>query len=89
MPDGDRLTVAESLDWSDQAQVRADGRVLEVLTHTAVPTYDLPEDTDEVSIDVGAGHPVWKVVQIIALVLALYLALPTERRPDLEDEGTR
>ncbi|WEV79654.1 glycosyltransferase [Janibacter cremeus] len=86
VPDGDRLTVAESLDWSDQAEVRADGKPLEVLTRSAVPTYDLPEGTDEVEIEVGPGHPVWKLVQIIALVLALYLALPTERRPDLEDE---
>ena len=86
VPDGDRLTVAESLGWSDRAEVRADGEPLEVLTHSAVPTYDLPAGTDEVTIDVGIGHPVWKVGQLLAVVLALYLALPTERRADLEDE---
>lgn len=86
VPAGDRLTIAESLEWTDEAEVRADGRLLEVLTHSAVPTYDLPEGTDEVSIDVGPGHLLWKLVQVLALVLALYLALPTERRPDLEDE---
>ena len=86
IPGGDHLVVAESLGWSDRASVRADGEPLEVLTHSAVPTYDLPEGADEVTIDVGAGHPVWKGIQIIALVLGLYLALPTERRPDIEDE---
>ncbi|MGO1165313.1 MAG: glycosyltransferase [Janibacter sp.] len=86
VPRGDQLTIAESLEWSDQAQVRADGELLHPSTHSAVPTYDLPEGTDEVRIDVGAGHLAWKLLQGLALVLALYLALPTERRPDLEDE---
>ncbi|WP_435199690.1 glycosyltransferase [Janibacter sp. GS2] len=85
-PRGERLTVAESLDWSDRVQVRADGELLQAGTHSAVPTYDVPEGTDEVSIDVGAGHLPWKLIQGLALLLALYLALPTERRPDLEDE---
>ena len=88
-PRGDTLTVAESLDWSDRVQVRADGELLHASTHHAVPTYELPADTSEVSIDVGAGHLVWKLLQGLALVLALYLALPTERRPDLEEEETR
>lgn len=88
-PDGERLIIAESLDWSDRAQVRADGELVHVRTDSAVPTYDLPEGTDEVSIDVGAGHLLWKLIQALALVLALYLALPTERRPDLEAEEAR
>ncbi|NYF99117.1 glycosyltransferase [Janibacter cremeus] len=86
VPEGEHLSIAESLDWSDRVQVRADGELLEVQTHSAVPTYELPEGTDEVSIDVGAGHLLWKLVQIAALVLTLYLALPTERRADLEGE---
>ncbi|WP_338748288.1 glycosyltransferase [Janibacter alittae] len=86
VPRGQHLSIAESLDWSDRAEVRADGQLLEVLTHSAVPTYDLPEGTGQVSIDVGAGHPLWKLIQITALVLAFYLALPMERRTDLEDE---
>lgn len=89
VPPGETLTVAESLDWSDRVEVRADGELLDASTRSAVPTYDLPEDTDEVSIDVGAGHLAWKLLQGLALVLALYLALPTERRPDLEDEESR
>ena len=80
------MVVAESLDWSDRAVVRADGRRLEAATHSAIPTYELPDDTEDVSIDVGAGHPVWKVGQALALVLALYLALPTERRVDPEED---
>ena len=83
---GDTLVVAESLDWSDRAVVRADGRRLEAATHSAIPTYELPDDTEDVSIDVGAGHPVWKAGQALALVLALYLALPTERRVDPEED---
>lgn len=86
VPAADELVVAESLEWSDRVQVRADGRLLEVATHSAVPTYDLPEGADEVSVDVGAGHPLWKLGQGLALVLALYLALPTERRPEPDDE---
>ncbi|UTT65289.1 glycosyltransferase [Janibacter sp. CX7] len=85
----DILTVAESLDWSDRVQVRADGRLLRAQTHSAVPTYELPEGTDEVSVAVGAGHPWWKAAQGLALLLALYLALPTERRPDPEEEDER
>ena len=85
-PTGEQLIVAESLDWSDRVEVRADGELLHASTRSAVPTYDLPEDTDEVSIDVGPGHLAWKLLQGLALVLALYLALPTERRPDHEDE---
>lgn len=86
IPRGDHLVVAESLDWSDRAQVRADGATLQVLTRSAIPTYEIPKGTETVSIDVGAGHFAWKIVQILALVVALYLALPTERRPDVEDE---
>lgn len=85
-PAGDQLVVAESLDWSDRTAVRADGELLHASTRSAIPTYDLPEGTDEVSIDVGPGHLAWKLLQGLTLVLALYLALPTERRPDLEDE---
>lgn len=88
VPSADDLVVAESLDWSDRVEVRADGRRLQAQTHSAVPTYELPERTDEVSVAVGAGHPWWKVGQGLALLLALYLALPTERRvdPDAEEE---
>ncbi|KRE37677.1 hypothetical protein ASG73_08480 [Janibacter sp. Soil728] len=82
----DELVVAESLDWSDQVEVRADGRLLQAQTHSAIPTYELPEGSDQVSIAVGAEHPVWKVLQGLTLLLALYLALPTERRVDPEDE---
>ena len=82
----DELVVAESLDWSDRAEVRADGRLLQAQTHSAIPTYELPEGIDGVSIAVGAGHPVWKVLQGLALLLVLYLALPTERRVDPEEE---
>lgn len=89
VPRADTLTIAESLDWSDRAQVRADGRLLTAQTHSAVPTYDLPERTDEVSVSFGAGHPWWKLGQGIALVLALYLALPTERRIDPDEEDAR
>lgn len=85
-PSGEQLVVAESLDWSDRVTVRADGELLHASTRSAVPTYDLPEGTDEVSIDVGPGHLAWKLLQGLALVLALYLALPTERRPDLDDD---
>ena len=88
-PAGDELVVAESLDWSDRAQVRADGELLHASTRSAVPTYELPGGTDEVSIEVGAGHLAWKLGQGLALLLALYLALPTERRPDVEDEEER
>lgn len=85
-PRGDSLVIAESLDWADRVQVRADGRPLQPGTHSAVPTYDLPAGTDEVSVDVGPGHLVWKVLQGVALVLAVYLAIPMGRRPDPEDE---
>ncbi len=85
-PAGDQLVIAESLDWSDRAAVRADGELLHASTRSAIPTYELPDGADEVSIDVGPGHLAWKLLQGLALVLALYLALPTERRPDLEDE---
>lgn len=86
VPAADQLVVAESLDWSDRARVRADGRLVQAQTHSAIPTYELPDGTDEVSIDVGAGHAVWKFIQGLALVLALYLALPMERRPDPEEK---
>lgn len=86
VPAADHLVIAESLDWSDRAQVRADGKLLRIENHSAVPTYELPSGTTEVSVDVGIGHVGWKLLQGIVLVLALYLALPTERRPDLEGE---
>lgn len=89
VPAGEQLVIAESLDWSDRVAVRADGELLHASTRSAIPTYDLPQDADEVSIDVGPGHLAWKLLQGLALVLALYLALPTERRPDLEDEEER
>lgn len=89
VPPADNLVVAESLDWSDRATVRANGKRLQAETHSAVPTYELPEGTDRVSIAVGAGHPLWKFLQGIALVLALYLALPTERRVDPDEEDER
>lgn len=85
----DHLVVAESLDWSDQVQVRANGRLLHPQTHSAVPTYALPEGTHEVSVAVGGGHVPWKLLQGAALILALYLALPTERRTDPDEEEER
>lgn len=87
VPAADELLVAESLDWSDEVQVRADGQLLDASTRSATPTYELPEGASEVSIDVGPGHLAWKLLQAAALLLALYLALPTERRPDLEEES--
>ncbi|WP_169701794.1 glycosyltransferase [Janibacter terrae] len=89
VPSGEELVIAESLDWSDRVEVRADGRRLQPQTHSAVPTYELPERTDEVSVAVGAGHPWWKVGQGAALLLALYLALPTERRVEPDEEEQR
>ena len=78
---GGRLVVAESLDWADHAEVTADGRSLDLDHRSATPAYELPQDADEVAVEVGVGHPWWKGLQGLALALALYLALPVGGRP--------
>lgn len=78
------LVVAESLDWTEHALVQADGEPLVLNTREDTPTYAVPAGTEQVSIEVMTGHRSWKILQLVALVLALYLALPTERRDDRE-----
>lgn len=89
LPAGDDLVIAESLDWSDRAEVRIDGRLVRPQTHSAVPTYPIPDGADRVDVAVGTGHPAWKVLQALGLVLVLYLALPTERRTDPDEQEVR
>ena len=66
--------------------VLGDGSPLVLDTRSATPTYAVAEGVSEVTIDVETGHPVWKWTMLAALVVALYLALPMERR---DPEGER
>lgn len=81
-----RVVVGESVGWTEHAVVLGDGSPLVLDTRSATPTYAVPEGVSEVTIDVETGHPVWKWTMLAALVVALYLALPTERR---DPEGER
>ncbi|GAA3619790.1 hypothetical protein GCM10022199_25360 [Marihabitans asiaticum] len=82
VPADSQLVIAESLDWTEHALVEADGEPLVLDTRSSMPTYAVPEGTESVSVDLGDGHRIWKLVQLVVLLLALYLALPTERRAE-------
>ncbi len=86
---GGELVVGQSVAWAEVTSVRADGDLVRMSTHSQTPTYELPAGTERVSIDVSAGHRVWKIATGIALLLVLYLALPTDRRPVPRPEEER
>lgn len=83
----DEVVVGEAIPWTEHAVVTGDGTPLVVDTRRSIPTYAVPAGVSEVEIDVLTGHPAWRWVMLAALVVALYLALPTERRSDPEDLG--
>ena len=76
VPPGARLAVAEPAGWSSHARVTADGQRLTARTGSGTPVYRLPAGTTHLVVDLPALHPVWLVLQAVALVLVGYLAVP-------------
>ncbi|MEX1908259.1 hypothetical protein L6241_08110 [Janibacter sp. Y6] len=86
VPGQGRVVVGEPIGWTEHAVVTGDGAPLVLDTRSSVPTYAVPAGTREVEIDVRTGHAAWKWLVLGSLVVGLYLALPTERRPDPQEE---
>ena len=83
---GGTLEIAESADWAVHAVVRADGASVPLSTKGENPSYSIPGGTQSVDVDVAIGHPVWKGLSVLILLIALYLALPTEQQRQPKDE---
>ncbi|MBM6546927.1 glycosyltransferase [Janibacter sp. YIM B02568] len=81
-----RIVVGEAVGWTEHAVVTGDRTPLVLDTRSAAPTYAVPEGVSEVEIAVDVGHATWKWVMLGALVVALYLALPTDRRTPREED---
>jgi GT2 family glycosyltransferase len=68
------LTLAEPAGWIEHATVTVDGRTVSADGDT--PAYPLPAGHHTLEVTVQPTHPTWLMAQGLALLVALFLALP-------------
>lgn len=84
VPPGATLQVAESREWLRHARVELDGKVLEPSGDRAA--YVLPAGPGRLTIDVLPTDRTWRILQGLALLAVVFVALPfgtrrTRRQP--------
>jgi GT2 family glycosyltransferase len=79
-PADSRLVVAQPPGWAEHAVVAVDGRVLSAMDGEESPTYELPEGSARLTVDVVDPQHGWHVAQLGALVVLGFLAVPFGRR---------
>jgi hypothetical protein len=72
------LSMAEPAGWARHATVSVDGRT--VAADGDVAAYPLPAGHHTLEVTVRPTHPAWLVAQGLALLVALFLALPFGNR---------
>jgi hypothetical protein len=72
------LTLAEPAGWTEHATVTVDGRTVSADGDTAA--YPLPAGHHTLEVTVQPTHPTWLMAQGLALLVALFLALPFGNR---------
>jgi GT2 family glycosyltransferase len=72
---GGRLVVSEGAGWPAVAQVRADGDLVPARPGWP-PTYDLPEDVEQVEVELPLADRAWWVATAALAALVGFLALP-------------
>ena len=79
LPSGDaqrRLVVSAGNDFAREAEVTLDGRALEPVAGTQMPTYSVGADGGKLVIEPGTAWPSWRVAQLVLLGLVVFLAVP-------------
>lgn len=79
LPSGDaqrRLVVSAGNDFAREAEVTLDGRALEAVAGTQMPTYSVGADGGKLVIEPGTAWPAWRVAQLVLLGLVVFLAVP-------------
>ncbi|GAB3081274.1 glycosyltransferase [Intrasporangium mesophilum] len=74
------LVLAEPLEWADHAAVSFDGRLLEPVKGAAQPTYAVPPGAGQLTVDLAAGQPWWRLGQALLLGFVVFMALPFGNR---------
>jgi len=72
------LSMAEPAGWTQHATVTVDGRTVVADGDTAA--YPLPAGHHTLEVTVRPTHPTWLIAQGLALLVALFLALPFGNR---------
>ena len=74
------LVLAEPAEWSDQALVTFDGRLLSPVPGAAQPTYAVPPSSGDLVVDLAAAQPWWRLGQGLLIGLVVFLAVPFGNR---------
>ncbi|GAA2162553.1 glycosyl transferase family 2 [Humibacillus xanthopallidus] len=78
--DGRRLVVAEPAQWADHAVVTLDGQQLTPVSGTDQPTYAVPSAGGDLTVDLAAADPWWRLAQATLLALVVFMAIPFGNR---------
>ncbi len=75
-----QVVVAEPTEWSGDARVTLDQTVLEPVTGQAQPTYAIPTAGGQLTIDLAAAQPWWRIGQAALLAFVVFMAIPFGNR---------
>ncbi|MDN5790014.1 MAG: glycosyltransferase family 2 protein, partial [Micrococcales bacterium] len=74
------VVFAESPQWSGDASVTLDGRVLEPESGQEQPSYVIPNKGGHLKVDLAAAQPWWRIGQAALLAFVVFMAVPFGNR---------
>jgi GT2 family glycosyltransferase len=74
------LVLAEPVEWADHAVVTFEGRQLAPVPGAPQPTYAVPAGAGQLTVDLDAAAPWWRLGQAVLLGFVVFMAVPFGNR---------